>query len=71
LVYEYIQNFEDINILNVFTLLRIHQIMYTKVPYPEFGGKFRTDNRYLPGTGTETTNYDLITQEIMKLHKEY
>ena len=68
LVYEFIQNFNNINNLNIYTLLRIHQIMYSKVPYPEFGGQFRTDNRYLPGTGTETTNYDLIPMEIAKLY---
>lgn len=68
LVYEFIQNFEDTKNLNIYTLLRIHSILYSKAPYPEFGGKFRTDNRYLPGTGTETTNYDLIAQEIAKLY---
>lgn len=68
LVYEFIQNFNNIKNLNIYTLLRIHEIMYSKVPFPEFGGKFRTDNRYLPGTGTETTNYDLIPLEISKLY---
>lgn len=68
LAYEFIQNFDDIKNINIYTLLRIHQIMYSKVPYPEFGGKFRTDNRYLPGTGTETTNYDLIPEEMAKLY---
>lgn len=68
LVYEFIQKFDDIKNINIYTLLRIHQIMYSKVPHPEFGGKFRTDNRYLPGTGTETTNYDLISEEMAKLY---
>lgn len=68
LAYEFIQNFNDIKNLNIYTLLRIHQIMYSKVPYPEFGGKFRTDNRFLPGSGTDTTNYDLIPEEMAQLY---
>jgi len=67
LVYEYIQNYTDVKNLNIYTLLRIHQILYSKVPFPEFGGKFRTDSRFLPGSGTETTNYDLIPNEMAKL----
>lgn len=67
LVYEFIQKFNDINNLNIYTLLKIHQILYSKVPFPEFGGKFRMDSRFLPGSGTETTNYDLIPMEMSKL----
>lgn len=68
LVYEYIQNFNDIKNLNIFTLLKIHEILYSKVPHPEFGGKFRVQNIFLPGSGTDTTNYDLIPQAIQALY---
>ena len=68
LVYEFIQNFDDLKNLNIFTLLKIHQILYSKVPYPEFGGKYRVQNIFLPGSGTDTTNYDLIPQAIQELY---
>lgn len=68
IVYEFIQNFNDIKNINIYTLLRIHQFLYSKVPYPEFGGKFRTRSAYLPGSGTDTTNYDLIPDEMSALY---
>ena len=67
-VYEYIQNFNNTKNLNIFTILTIHQLLYSKVPFPEFGGKYRVQNIFLPGTGTETTNYDLIPKAIQELY---
>lgn len=67
-VYEFVQDFSNLNNLNVYTLLTLHQLLYSKCPYPEAGGKFRPDNRYLPGSGTDITNYDLIPYEMQKLY---
>lgn len=68
LVYEFIQNFEDINNFNVYTLLRIHQILYSKVPFPEFGGKFRTEPARIEGSFQDVVPYEFIPKEMAKLY---
>ena len=56
--------------MNLYTLLKLHQLLYSKTPYPEFGGSFRQRNVFLPGTGTELTNYDMIPLEMSKLYPQ-
>ena len=53
LVYDYIQQKEDFSDINIYTLSDIHEILYSKAPYPEFGGKYRRDERYLPNSGVK------------------
>ena len=52
-MYEYIHEEEIDKYFSIYTLKELHRILYSKTPYPEFGGKTRNDDRYLPGTGTE------------------
>lgn len=67
-VYEFIQNFDDIKNINIFTLLRIHQILYSKVPHPEFGGKFREEPARLQGYGIDIFPYEYIVSSINNLY---
>ena len=68
LAYEYIQNFNDIKNLNIYTLLKIHEILYSKVPYPEFGGKFRVEPARIDGSFQDVLPHEFIPREISKLY---
>ena len=70
LVYDYIQQKEDFSDINLYTLSDIHEILYSKAPYPEFGGKYRRDERYLPNSGVEITPPDMIVMEMNLLRDE-
>ena len=67
LVYDYIQQKQDFSDVSMYTLTDIHTIMYSKSPYPEFGGKYRTDERYLPNSGIDLTSPSLIVHEMNNL----
>lgn len=70
LVYDYIQQKDDFDDISIYTLSDIHQILYSKVPYPEFGGRYRNDERYLPNSGIDVVSPNLIVYEMNKLRFE-
>ncbi len=69
-IYDYIQSKEDLTDVNIYTLSDIHEILYSFTPYPEFGGKYRNDQRFLPPTGIELTSPFLIVREMNLLKDE-
>lgn len=71
LVYDFIRSDDWQKCPNIYLLLQIHRILFSKTPYPEAGGVFRTINVYLPGTGVSTSNYDMIASDISKLYMEF
>lgn len=70
LVYDYIQKKESFDDISIYTLTDIHEILYSKSPYPEFGGKYRTDERYLPNSGVDITSPSLIVHEMNGLRSD-
>jgi len=70
LVYDYIQSKINITSLNIYIILILHGILYSKAPFPEFGGKFRNKDVYLPGSGVETECWDNIPRAISALYQE-
>ena len=66
-VYDYIQNKENLDDISIYTLSDIHEILYSLAPYPEFGGKYRQDERYLPNSGIDITSPSLIVHEMNAL----
>jgi len=70
LVYDYIQKKDTFDDISIYTLSDIHEILYSRSPYPEFGGKYRTDERYLPNSGIDVTSPSLIVHEMNKLRYE-
>lgn len=68
LVYDYIQSFIEEKNINIYTICKLHQLLYSLAPYPEFGGKFRTRDVYLPGAFLETEMYDYIPDALQKLY---
>ncbi len=66
-MYEYIHSDESDYMFNIYTLKELHEKLYSKAPYPEFGGNFRRDDVYLPGTGTELTEWSMIRPMLNEL----
>lgn len=71
LVYDFISSFDENNWSNIYLILQIHQILYSKVDYPEFGGTFRTENCFISSSDVPTTPYDMISSEIAVLYSEF
>lgn len=69
-VYDYIHSNVPEGLLNIYIILRLHQLLFSKVDYPEFGGKFRTDEAFLTGSGIETCPSYQIPAEIFRLYTE-
>lgn len=69
-MYEFIHSSDCDFMFDVWTLKFIHQSLYSTTPHPEFGGEFRTWDVYLPGTGTELTEWSMIRPELKRLDPE-
>lgn len=70
IVYDYIQEKENFEDISIYTLSDIHEMLYSKSPYPEFGGKYRNDSRFLPNTGIDITPHYYIVHEMNQLRDE-
>ena len=64
LMYDYIHSDEIDDGFSIYTLNELHKILYSKAPYPEFGGLIRNDDRYLPGTGTDLCPWWAIREKL-------
>lgn len=71
LVYDKIENGYFSNIKHIGTLFLIHQTMYSKMPYSNYGGKIRNYNAFISGTEVETTDYTMVATELNDLNKDY
>ena len=69
-MYEFIHSDESDYMFNIYTLKDLHQKLYSKAPYPEFGGTFRNDDVYLPGTGTEIAEWSMIRPMLNEIDKD-
>lgn len=69
-VYDYIQAKENLEDINLYTLSDIHRILYSLTPYPEFGGRYRNDIRFLPNSGIDLTPPCMIVHEMNELRDE-
>ena len=69
-MYEFIHSGESDYMFNIYTLKDLHQKLYSKAPYPEFGGTFRNDDVYLPGTGTEIAEWSMIRPMLNEIDKD-
>ncbi|MBE6152021.1 MAG: Fic family protein [Firmicutes bacterium] len=70
-VYDFLNSFDDNHWNNIYIILKIHQILYSKVDFPEFGGKFRTENCFISSSDVSTTPYHLISAEISQMYKTF
>ena len=68
-VYEYIySNYNDSNI-DINYLLKLHEILYSKAPFPEAGGKFRTEPARLAGTVISLYPWEEIRNAVYSTNK--
>ena len=67
-VYDYIQNYKNKSNINLFNLLNIHQNLYSKVPYKEFGGKFRNEPAFLTNSDIQTEEWNNIPKRFSELY---
>jgi len=70
-VYDFINEFDENHWINLYIILKIHALLYSKVDYPEFGGNFRQENCFISSSDVSTTPYDMITTEISALYQEF
>lgn len=70
-VYDYVQSDIIPSNINVFAILKLHTLLYSHAPYPEFGGKFRNRDVYLPGTGIPTECWDNIPRILNTLYQPF
>ena len=56
--------------LSYYDLDTLHKKLFSLAPHPEAAGKYRTTPAYLPNTGTELCDPDMIRTELYKLDKE-
>ena len=71
LLYDYISSDEWKKMYGIYTILKLHSVLFSKTPHPEAGGSFRTIPVYLPGTGIPTTDPDFIFKEVTELNNTY
>ncbi len=69
-MYEYIHS-EDIEYMfDVYTLKDLHKQLFSYADYSECAGDFRNWDVYLPGTGTELSEWSMIRPKLNELDKE-
>lgn len=66
-MYEYMHNSEE---FDIYSILDYHRLLYSKAPHPEFAGHFRNYDVYLPGTGTELSEWSMIWPSIKQLEQD-
>ena len=67
-MYDYISEFDNYNNLNIYTLLDLHLKLYSKVPYPELGGKFRVEDSFLTKGPIDVLSHEYIPEKIRELY---
>lgn len=67
LVYDAILNGKLDNYNSIYMILVIHNILYSRVPYKGFGGKFRNYNGFISQSDVPIMNYQDISIEVQKL----
>lgn len=56
---------------NIHVILIIHQNLYSKMPYSNYGGKYRNINAYITNTDIPTTDYNKVPKEVQNLNEVY
>lgn len=64
-LYDYI--FENEDSITVFSILKLHKMLYQYAPFPEAAGLFRETNNLVTNSKFETTDYKEIMSEVLKV----
>lgn len=65
-MYKYIHTY-DTSKMDIYTIMELHEQLYAYAPNKEFGGHFRNIDVYLPGSGTNLSEWRSIKYEILSL----
>jgi len=55
------------NEFELFSIISLHKDLYSRCPHPEAGGKLRTGEVFLPGTGTDLCPHDYVFDKLLSL----
>lgn len=69
-MYEYVSHVDKNQFISVFTLQTLHKYLFSKVPYPEFGGHFAESTRVIKSAGLSPVPANLIVPAINSLFQE-
>lgn len=69
-MYEYIHSDDIEYMFDVYTLCELHRQLFSYTEFPEYAGLFRNFDVYLPGTGTELSEWDMIRPTLNEIDKE-
>lgn len=56
--------------INIYETCKIHELLFSLVPCPDFGGKYRNSNSLALGAKFETFDYHQIAKAMMDIDKE-
>lgn len=68
IMYDYMHTTDEP--FNIYSITDYHKKLYSLTQFPEYAGQYRNHDVYLPGTGTELTEWPYIFSEIRKLIPE-
>ena len=71
IVFDYVLSDEWKKFSNIYVILNIHSKLYSKVPHPEFGGKFRSANAFIAESDIKTSDFTEISNHIAMLYPVY
>jgi fido (protein-threonine AMPylation protein) len=67
-VYDYIQSNKGENFKNIYIIVLLHQLLYSKMPHTDFGGSFRNTPTYISNSDVPTSDPESISREISELY---
>lgn len=66
-LYDRIFNYPQSKKVSIYTISELHRLLFSCVPFPEFGGKTRTHNTLVLGAKFETVDYRNVMRELILL----
>ena len=66
-MYEYLHSEEFDHYFSIYSLKDLNQKLFSHATYPEYGGRYRNMDVYLPGSGVPLTEWCMIPQEMHQI----
>lgn len=69
-MYDYVFSKYDSPTISIYQTATLNSILFSKAPFPEFGGRTRTQNTYVLGAKFETSDHTEIMPRLIELNKK-
>ena len=69
-MYNYLHSQEFEDDFSIYSLNELNKKLFTYAPFPEYAGVYRSEPRYLPGTGLDLCDYSMVRREMYALSPE-